>query len=126
MLSGKTVSGELTANGTLTGLNFESVSGGLVFTGDIEGDGSYSANTHSGDVRLTLPSNLGATLELETYSGEVRPGFPATLHPGEQPLNRRNHRVRFTVNGGGPRIVLETFSGDIIIQRGAARAPRED
>ena len=124
--SGKTVSGELAANGTLTGLDFESVSGEFTFTGDIKGDGSYTVNTHSGDVRLTLPSNVGATLELQTYSGEVRPGFPITLQPGEQPLNRRNHRMRFTVNGGGPRISLETFSGDIIIERGAARAFKEN
>lgn len=124
--SGKTVSGELAVNGTLTGLDFESVSGEFTFAGDIKGDGSYTVNTHSGDVRLTLPSNVGATLELQTFSGEVRPGFPITLQPGEQPLNRRNHRMRFTVNGGGPRISLETFSGDIIIERGAARTAKED
>jgi len=120
------VSGELRVRGTLTGLEFESVSGDVTFVGDIRGDGSYTANTHSGDVRLTLPSNVGATLELQTYSGEVRSAFPITLLPGEQPLNRRNRRMRFTVNAGGPRFSLETFSGDIIIERGAARAPKED
>ena len=121
-----TVSGELRVRGTLTGLDFESVSGDVTFDGDIQGDGSYSANTHSGDVRLMLPSNVSATLELQTYSGEVRSAFPITLQPGEQPLNRRNRRMRFTVNAGGPRISLETFSGDIIIERGAARAPKEN
>jgi DUF4097 and DUF4098 domain-containing protein YvlB len=125
-LYAKSVSGELRVRGTLTGLEFESVSGNIELAGDLQGDGSYSANTHSGDIRLTLPSNIGATLELQTYSGEVRPGFPITLQPGEQPLNRRNRRMRFTVNGGGPRISLGTFSGDITIDRGAARAPRED
>lgn len=125
-LNAKSVSGELRVRGTLTGLEFESVSGDFDFAGDFKGDGSYSAATHSGDVRLTLPSNIGATLELQTFSGEVRPGFPITLQPGEQPLNRRNRRMRFAVNGGGPRISLETFSGDIIIERGAARAPKED
>ena len=125
-LYAKSVSGELRARGTLTGLQFESVSGSFDFSGDLQGDGSYSADTHSGDLRLAVPSNLGATLELQTFSGEVRSAFPITLQPGEQPLNRRNRRMRFTVNGGGPRISLETFSGDIIIERGAARAPKED
>jgi Putative adhesin len=125
-LSGKTVSGELAVNGTLTGLEFESVSGGVAFSGDIKGDGLYSVNTHSGDVRLTLPSNIDATLEMQTFSGEVRSAFGITLMPGEQPLGRRNHRMRFSVNGGGPRISLETFSGDINIERGAARASKED
>ena len=125
-VSGKTVSGGIVANGTLTGLEFESVSGDFVFAGDIKGDGSYTANTHSGDIRLTLPSNIGATLELQTFSGEVRPGFPLTIEPGEQAIGRRNHRMRFTVNGGGPRILLETFSGDIIIEKGATRPTKED
>jgi len=125
-LNAKSVSGEVRARGSLTGLAFESVSGDFDFAGDFKGDGAYSAATHSGDVRLTLPSNIGATLDLQTFSGEVRPGFPITLQPGEQPLNRRNRRMRFAVNGGGPRISLETFSGDIIIERGAARAPKEE
>lgn len=125
-LSAKSVSGELRVRGALTGLEFSSVSGDIDFSGDIRGDGSYTASTHSGDVHLTLPSNVGATLELQTFSGEVRPGFPITLQPGEQPLNRRNRTMRFDVNGGGPRISLKTFSGDIIIARGAARAAKEE
>ncbi|MCX5760334.1 MAG: DUF4097 family beta strand repeat-containing protein [Gemmatimonadetes bacterium] len=124
--SGKSVSGTLKVSGTLTGLEFESVSGDFSFAGDIKGDGSFSANTHSGDVHLTLPPTLGAMLELQTFSGDVRPGFPITLQPGEEPLNRKNHRMRFAINGGGPRLSLETFSGDIIIERGTARAPKED
>jgi DUF4097 and DUF4098 domain-containing protein YvlB len=124
--SGKTVSGELAASGTLTSLEFESVSGTLVFAGDLKGDGSYTANTHSGDIRFTLPPAAGAILELQTFSGEVRSGFPITLQPGEQALNRKNRRTRFTVNGGGPRISLESFSGDIIIEKGAARPTKEN
>lgn len=124
--TGKSVSGTLEVSGTLTGLEFESVSGDFSFAGDIKGDGSFSASTHSGDVHLTLPPTLGAMLELQTFSGEVRPGFPITLQPGEEPLNRKNHRMRFAINGGGPRLSLETFSGDIIIERGAARTPKEN
>jgi DUF4097 and DUF4098 domain-containing protein YvlB len=122
----KTVSGELHVRGTLEGLEFESVSGDLDFRGDLKGDGTFSATTHSGDLRLTLPGNVGATLDLQTFSGEVRPGFPLTLQPGEQPLNRRNRRMRFDVNGGGPRLTLETFSGDIIIDKGAPRSNKEE
>jgi len=123
---GKSVSGGATIRGALTGIEFESVSGDFDFAGDIRGDGSYSVNTHSGDIHLVLPSNTGATLELQTFSGDVRPGFPITLQPGEQPLGRRNRQLRFTVNGGGPRLHLETFSGDIIIDKGAARAKEEN
>lgn len=125
-LNGKTVSGDVRLRGTLTGAEFESVSGNFEFAGELKGDGTYSMNTHSGDIKLTVPANTGMSLELQTFSGEVRADFPITLQPGEQPLNRRNRQTRFTVNGGGPRLRLETFSGDIIIEKGAARAPKEN
>ena len=125
-LNGKTVSGSVNLRGSLSGVEFESVSGDFDFAGDIKGDGSYSVNTHSGDIKLVVPANTGLSLELQTFSGEVRADFPMTLQPGEQPLNRRNRQTRFTVNGGGPRLRLETFSGDIIIEKGAARAPKEN
>jgi len=125
-LNGKTVSGGVELRGTLTGVEFESVSGDFDFAGDIKGDGTYSVNTHSGDIRLVVPANTGLNLELQTFSGDVRPGFPITLQPGEQPLGRRNRQTRFTVNGGGPRVRLETFSGDIIIEKGAARPNKEN
>jgi DUF4097 and DUF4098 domain-containing protein YvlB len=125
-LNGKSVSGDINARGSLSGAEFESVSGSFTFSGDLKDGGNYSVNTHSGDIRLTVPSDLGATLDLQTFSGSVESAFGMTLQPGEQPMGRRNHRMRFTVNGGGARISLETFSGDINIDKGAARARKED
>lgn len=124
-LRGKTVSGTLAVRGSLSGLEFESVSGDFEFRGDFRGEGSYSANTHSGDIRLTLPENQAANLSLQTFSGELRTEFPLTLQPGDTP-SRRGRELRTTINGGGARIRLGTFSGDITIQRGAARPTKED
>ena len=124
-LHAKTVSGELRANGALTGLEFESVSGGFQFRGDLRNDGSYSANTHSGDIRVTLPANLAANLDLQTFSGDLRTDFPLTLQQGER-LGGRSRQIRTTINGGGARITLGTFSGDITIEKGAARPNKED
>lgn len=124
-LRGKTVSGSLTARGSLDGLEFESVSGDFEFRGDFRGTGTFSANTHSGDVRLTLPENLAANLELRTFSGDMRTEFPLTLQPGAQ-VGRRTREMQTTINGGGARVRLGTFSGDITIQKGAARPTKED
>ncbi len=124
-LRGKTVSGSLTARGSLDGLEFESVSGDFEFRGDFRGTGTFSANTHSGDVRLTLPENLAANLELRTFSGDMRTEFPLTLRPGES-IGRRSREMQTTINGGGARVRLGTFSGDITIQKGAARPTKED
>ncbi len=125
-LNGKTVSGDVLLRGTLTGADIESVSGTIDFAGDLSRDGSFSVNTHSGDIRLTLPANIGATLDLQTFSGSVRTGYPITLQPGEQSIGRRNRRQRFDVNGGGARLNLQTFSGDIILDKGAARVTKEN
>jgi DUF4097 and DUF4098 domain-containing protein YvlB len=122
---GKSVSGSLTARGALDDLEFESLSGDVEFRGDFRGTGTFSANTHSGDLRLTLPENLAATLELKTFSGSMRTEFPLTLQPGES-VGRRSREMRTTINGGGARIRLGTFSGDITIQKGAARPTKED
>lgn len=124
-LRGKSVSGSMTLRGALDGLEFESLSGGFEFRGDFRGTGTFSANTHSGDMRLTLPENLAANLELKTFSGDMRTEFPLTLQPGES-VGRRSREMRTTINGGGARIRLGTFSGDITIQKGAARPTKED
>ncbi len=124
-LRGKSVSGALTVRGALDGLEFESVSGEFDFRGDFRGAGSFSANSHSGDLRLTLPENLAANLDLQTFSGDLRTEFPLTLQPGET-AGRRGREMRTTINGGGARVRLGTFSGDITIQKGASRPNKED
>ena len=124
-LRGKSVSGTLSVRGALEGLDFESVSGDLEFRGEFRGTGSFSANTHSGDIRMTLPENLAANLDLRTFSGDMRTEFPLTLQPGAQ-VGRRTREMQTTINGGGARIRLGTFSGDITIQKGAARPTKED
>lgn len=124
-LRGKSVSGSLTIRGALDGLEFESMSGDFEFRGDFRGAGTFSANTHSGDMRLTLPENLSANLELRTFSGDMRTEFPLTLQPGES-FGRRSREMQTTINGGGARVRLGTFSGDITIQKGAARPTKED
>ncbi len=124
-LRGKTVSGTLSVRGALDGIEYESVSGDFEFRGDFRGTGTFSANTHSGNIRMTLPENLAANLDLRTFSGDLRTEFPLTLQPGE-PIGRRGRETRTTINGGGARISLSTFSGDITIQKGAARPNKEN
>ncbi len=121
-----TVSGQAKVRGALSGAEFEAVSGDFDFAGDLTGSGTFNVNTHSGDVHVTLPQNISATFELQTFSGELRSGFPLTLQPGDQALNRRNRRMRFDVNGGGTRIRLGTFSGDLTLDKSAPRANKEN
>ncbi len=122
-LSVETVSGEVTiSEGRLTSLRAESVSGTISYRGAIAARGDYRMNSHSGDVFITVPANGGASLELETWSGDISSDFPLTLQPGEN-VGRRNRRMQFTVGSGGAHIIAETFSGDITIRRVSARNP---
>ncbi len=99
----------------------ETVSGEIVFDGGIARDGRYDFRSHSGNVTVRVPANASARFQVETYSGELDSDFPITLMPGERTRNRPR-RFEFNVGSGEARIVAETFSGDIILER--AGTPR--
>ena len=100
-------------------------SGGITYEGTIDPKGRYELSTHSGDVKFSVPSNIGATLTLQSYSGDIDSAFPITLPPG-QIRRQRGRQMEFTVGGGGARVAITTFSGDITIERGSARSPKEE
>lgn len=119
-LSAETVSGEVDIRrARLTELTAKALSGPVRYDGTIARDGSYRLNTHSGSITLTLPPDVGASLELESFSGRISSDFPLTLQPGETG-GRRGRRMDFTLGSGGARITAGAFSGNIYIRRGAA------
>ena len=99
------------------------VSGEITYSGTVEASGSYEFTSHSGDVRVDIPANSGANLQLQTYSGSIRSQFRMTMEPGS--TSRRGKKYEFTVGAGGARISVETFSGDITIGRNG-RSGREE
>jgi hypothetical protein len=102
----------------------ESVQGSVTYDGTIDPAGSYSLATHAGALTLAVPADAGATVQLETFSGTVDSDFPVTLESGASRLGRESE-FEFRIGNGRSRIILETFSGDIRIQRGSLRSTRE-
>jgi DUF4097 and DUF4098 domain-containing protein YvlB len=97
----------------------ETVSGDVEYQGTTDDGGRYEFHAHSGDVRLSLGDNVGATFDVETFSGTIDSEFPITLEPGDYAGGRsRPKRFTFKVGNGGARITTETFSGDIEIAKG--------
>lgn len=98
-------------------------SGDLVYEGSIDANGRYELVTHSGDVRLGMPSDAGAQISISTWSGAVESDFPITLKPGEHGIGAtQSKRFTFEIGNGAARVTAETFSGDITISsRGPAR-----
>jgi DUF4097 and DUF4098 domain-containing protein YvlB len=84
-------------------------------------DPAVQLRTSHGDIELTLPPGLAASIRarVEGYGGmsgdeEIRSDVPLTREGGDgEPL-----RATGTMNGGGPAIELETSGGSIRIETG--------
>lgn len=94
----------------------ESVSGTISYRGTFDPSGNYEFKSHAGRVVLSMPADAGATVSLQTFSGNVDSDFPVTLETGRSRMGHES-RFQFKIGNGRSRIVLETFSGDIKIQR---------
>jgi DUF4097 and DUF4098 domain-containing protein YvlB len=102
----------------------ETVSGDVVYTGSIEPGGRYSFESHSGNVRLTIPRGAGAQFGVETFSGDITTDFPVTVPPTTG--KGRDGRMDFTIGDGRARVTAQTFSGRIVINSGADSTIRRD
>lgn len=125
-MHGRTGSGSIRldgANGAIelgTGsgsVQAESIRGGLrVRTGSgsirIQGTPSepWDLQAGSGGIRLSLPSDLGFTLDARSASGSV-----SVDHPIDIEHQYRQRELRGRVRGGGPAIVARTGSGSVSV-----------
>jgi DUF4097 and DUF4098 domain-containing protein YvlB len=124
----KTVSGEVNVRDARARfVRLGSTSGDLTFEGTIDPTGRYELETHSGDVDLTLPANIGANLTVSTFSGSVESDFPMLLEPGPHgEASSHGKTLRLKIGRGGAPINAESFSGDINIRSRGAASGRND
>ena len=114
----ETVSGDIDLRDVVAKqIRTHTTSGDVDFSGQILPDGRYEYNTHSGEIRLALPSDVGAQLNISTYNGGIESDFPITLRAGDH----ENKRLSFTLGQGTARISAETFSGDITLTSSGRR-----
>jgi len=112
-----TVSGDIgLPNGRSRMVRMESVSGNLTYGGTVANDGRYDFHSHSGDVTLRLPADVGAALGLETFSGSIESEFRVVITTDSSHQGSGQH-IETTLGHGGAHITIETFSGDIRLQR---------
>jgi len=117
-----TTSGDVTVSADqIRRVAFNSVTGDLSLEGTVEADARLQLTTHSGDVHLGLPANVGGQLEVSTFNGTVS-GGTMTLMPGTVGARRdRSASLYEFGGGGGVRITVSTFNGDITLGRGVRR-----
>ena len=97
------------------------VSGDVTFTGALADRGRYRLTTHNGDLSVTVPERVNATVSVSTFNGEFESGFPVTLtefRPGK--------RFTFTLGSGSAHLELESFNGTIQLRREGQTPRREE
>ncbi|HEU4624271.1 MAG TPA: DUF4097 family beta strand repeat-containing protein [Steroidobacteraceae bacterium] len=67
------------------------------------------ASTSGGNIRLTVPKNVGATIDAESEGGSIRTDLPITTSVIDE------HRLRGAINGGGEKIYARTSGGNITL-----------
>jgi DUF4097 and DUF4098 domain-containing protein YvlB len=122
----QTVSGEMKLRGVKSSyVKTSTVSGDLEFDGTVDPKGRYEFHSHSGSFTLTLPRGTSATVKMQSFSGDLNSSCEMVLTPGSKGESY-NKNMTFTIGGGGARVDIETFSGDVQIKGCGGSKSKED
>jgi DUF4097 and DUF4098 domain-containing protein YvlB len=94
----------------------QTISGNVLLAGDLQPNGRYELNSHSGNVRVALSGNTGFQVEATSFSGTITTDLPLTVQ-GTQTMNRRQRGLRGTYGNGSAMLDLTTFSGSVVITK---------
>jgi DUF4097 and DUF4098 domain-containing protein YvlB len=118
------VSGQIkaeTTNGdvTLWGIKSSSVeattiNGDVEYEGTVTDAGTYTFNSHNGDIQISIPEGANVTLTVATANGDIDASFPLPFRG-----TREKHRYTFKLGTGSARMEAESFQGDIELRRPA-------
>jgi DUF4097 and DUF4098 domain-containing protein YvlB len=116
------VSGQIkaeTTNGdvSLTGVKSASVeattiNGDVLYEGTITDGGTYTFNSHNGDITVSVQEGANVTISVATANGDIDASFPLPLQRTD-----RGHRYTFKLGSGSARMEAESFQGDIQLRR---------
>jgi DUF4097 and DUF4098 domain-containing protein YvlB len=109
----------------------DAINGGIAvtFTG-INADKSMSFSSLNGDIDVTFPPSLKATVKMKNEEGAIYSDFDIKMNAGSTTLedNAKGKRGRYkvsvekvmsgTIGGGGPEMSFKNFNGDILIRKG--------
>lgn len=93
-------------------LEAQTVDGDVFFDGSVRNDGRYRLSTHDGNVTVRVPDGTNATVSVATFEGAFEAMFPVEITRAES-----GRQFSFILGSGGARIELETFDGDIRLER---------
>lgn len=115
-VAAQTVSGDLLLRGNALGrANLGTVSGEIQLDAALAPAAIWKVDTMSGDVRLAIPADSSAQIKADTFSGDLRSDFGKPAGSDHGP----GEHLGIKVGGGNGSIVVNSFSGDVHINRGS-------
>ena len=109
-----TVSGDMELQaGEMKSGKFETVSGDIEVTTDMTGNGKLRAESMSGDVTINLPGSQSGLFKAQSFSGRISSDFGSISNAEHGPGSHLKH----VAGDGGAEIRVESFSGNINLQR---------
>jgi DUF4097 and DUF4098 domain-containing protein YvlB len=110
--SAKTAGGDIIMSGSDGSIEAKTAGGDITvkYTGENKG---MELSTAGGNVRLYLPENFPANIDLKTSSGNIKIGFEYTNESGKL----KNGKIKGKINGGGELISCRTSGGNIIVEK---------
>jgi len=116
--------GEIEATGYFTDINIKDIKKSVIANtnhgdinveiGNISTVSNHFISTYKGDLFVFLPQEAKATLLMDNYFGNYHSDFKLTLNTDKE-LNARDDFVRRDMNGGGAKIKLINYFGEISI-----------
>ena len=120
--------GEITARNIRGSVIADTTNGDVVVELlEADPDTPMSFSSFNGDVQVTLPTSIKASLHMQSGQGDIYTDFDVELQATQPKVTQehegRGYRVRMekavegTIGGGGPEFRFKTFNGDIILRR---------
>jgi hypothetical protein len=107
------VNGGIRASSSGGPVRANTVNGGIdVRMGTFTGSEELSYSTVNGSVKVRLPENANADIELSTVNGSLESAFPITM---QGRLDR--HHIRARLGSGGPRLTFSTVNGSVELMK---------
>jgi len=112
----KTFSGEITLEGVTGQVDAETFSGAIQASPvKWAAADTLRFHTFSGDIGVRVPAEANASVEFDSFSGDLQSDLPLTFR------NKSKHNLKAELNSAdGPnsaQLTLQTFSGDVRITR---------
>ena len=108
-IEARTTDGDMRVDGALHAVQIKTTDGDLVLRVQpgSKMEQEWSVESTDGNIRLTLPDDFAANLEIRANDGEITTQFPVTVPKMSE------GRFSGELNGGGPKLSIRSSDGDI-------------